>query len=121
MLLTILVERLAQPDTIAVPKLILREVLSFPFIATFYRNEVLDKVMPALIGLVRRGVESGRLRPVDPELTVRSIIGPLLAHVALGELFGITPAKGLELDRFLANHLDILFHGISPQSTEAQS
>ena len=121
MLLTILVERLAQPDTIAVPKLILREVLSFPFIATFYRNEVLDKVMPALIGLVRRGVESGRLRPVDPELTVRSIIGPLLAHVALGELFGITPAKGLELDRFLANHLDILFHGISPQAAEAQS
>ncbi len=121
MLLTVLIQQLARPEAIAVPKLILREVLSFPFIATFYRNEVLDKVMPALVRLIRRGVDSGKLRKVDPELTVRSIIGPLLAHVALGELFGIMPEGGdLALDRFVANHLDILFHGISTQPAEAR-
>lgn len=119
MLLTVLIQQLARPEASAVPRLVIREVMSFPFIANFYRNEVLGKVMPALIRLIERGVETGHLRPVDPELTVRSIIGPLLAHVALGELFGITPAKGLELERFLANHLDILFHGISAQPEEA--
>ncbi|GLQ10928.1 TetR family transcriptional regulator [Devosia yakushimensis] len=119
MLLTVLIQQLARPEASAVPRLVIREVMSFPFIANFYRNEVLGKVMPALIRLIERGVETGQLRPVDPELTVRSIIGPLLAHVALGELFGITPAKGLELERFLANHLDILFHGISAQPEEA--
>lgn len=119
MLLTVLIQQLARPEASAVPRLVIREVMSFPFIANFYRNEVLGKVMPALIRLIERGVETGHFRPVDPELTVRSIIGPLLAHVALGELFGITPAKGLELERFLANHLDILFHGISAQPEEA--
>lgn len=120
MLMMILVEQLGQPDKIAVPKLILREVMSFPAIATFYRQEVLDKVIPALTGLIRRGVETGKLRPVDPELTVRSIIGPLLAHMALGELFGIKPeGEGLSLDRLVANHLDILFHGLSAAPEEA--
>ena len=119
MLLTVLMQQLAQPDKIAVPRLILREVMSFPSIAELYRKEVLGKVMPALIGLIRRGVETGKLRQVDPELTVRSIIGPVLAHVALAEIFGIKPAgEGLSLDRLVANHLDILFHGISPAEGE---
>lgn len=115
MLMKVLTQTLSQPEAAAVPKLILREVMSFPSIAALYRNEVLNKVMPALIGLIQRGVASGKLRPVDPELTVRSIIGPVLAHVALGELFGIKPAgEGLSLDRLIANHLDILFHGLTP-------
>ena len=119
MLLTVLVQQLAQPDKIAVPRLILREVMSFPSIAELYRKEVLGKVMPALIGLIRRGVETGKLRPIDPELTVRSIIGPVLAHVALAEIFGIKPeGEGLSLDRLVANHLDILFHGISAMPAE---
>lgn len=119
MLMMILIEQLAQPEKIAVPKLILREVMSFPTIAAFYRHEVLDKVIPALTGLIRRGVETGKLRPVDPELTVRSIVGPLIAHVALGEIFGVKPeGEGLSLDRLVANHLDILFHGISATPAE---
>lgn len=120
MLLTVLVQQLAQPDKIAVPRLILREVMSFPSIAELYRKEVLGKVMPALTGLIRRGVETGKLRKVDPELTVRSIIGPVLAHVALAEIFGIKPeGEGLGLDRLVANHLDILFHGICAEPGEA--
>jgi AcrR family transcriptional regulator len=120
MLMMVLIQQLAQPDKIAVPKLILREVMSFPNIATMYRQEVLDKIMPALIGLIRRGVETGKLRKVDPELTIRSIIGPIIAHIALGEIFGIKPeGDGLSLDRMVANHLDILFHGISAAPAEA--
>lgn len=120
MLMTVLAQQLAQPDKIAVPRLILREVMSFPTIAELYRKEVLGKVMPALAGLIERGVKTGKLRQVDPELTVRSIIGPVLAHVALAEIFGIKPeGEGLSLDRLVANHLDILFHGISAEPGEA--
>lgn len=121
MLMMLLVEQLGRPETIAVPMLVLREVTGFPAIAKFYRAEVLDKVMPALIGLIRRGVENGTLRQIDPEMTVRSIIGPLLAHVALAEIFEIKPeGEGLGLDRLVANHLDILFHGISARPEGGQ-
>ncbi|HWV21754.1 MAG TPA: TetR/AcrR family transcriptional regulator [Devosia sp.] len=114
MLLETLQKLLADPRNLAVPRLILREIMNFPAIAEFYRLEVLGRVIPALTALVARGVASGQLRKVDPEMTVRSIVGPVIAHVALNEVFGIRPEGGLALDRLVANHLDVLFHGISP-------
>lgn len=105
--------RLADPAIIAVPKVVLREMAAFPHLAAMYRSEVLDLALPVVTGLIRKGIDSGYLRAVDPELTVRSIVGPVMVHVLLDEVFGIAPAGGLEIDRFIDNHLSILFHGIS--------
>lgn len=114
--------RFADPRIIAIPKLVFREVLGFPHLAQMYRTEVLDKVIPVVTGLVRKGVEQGYLRQVDPELTVRSIIGPLLLHLIMAEIFGITPEGGLHFDRLVDNHLSILFDGLSaPPSARAWS
>ncbi len=114
--------RFADPRIVAIPKVVFREVLGFPHLAEMYRTEVLDRVMPVVTGLVRRGVEQGYLRQVDPELTVRSIIGPLMLHLVMAEVFGITPEGGLHFDRLVDNHLSILFDGLSaPPSAKAWS
>lgn len=115
--ITLLLRRLcallAEPANLALPKLFLREALNFPDIARTYRESVLERIMPAVAGLVARGIASGHLRPVDPELAIRSIVGPLVAHLALSEVFGVTPADGLALERLLENHLTILFDGLA--------
>lgn len=114
--------RFADPRIVAIPKVVFREVLGFPHLAEMYRTEVLDKVIPVVIGLIRKGVEQGYLRQVDPELTVRSIIGPLLLHLVMAEIFGIQPEGGLHFDRLVDNHLSILFDGLSaPPSAKAWS
>jgi len=114
--------RFADPKIIAIPKVVFREVLGFPHLAEMYRTEVLDKVLPVVTGLIRRGVEQGYLRQVDPDLTIRSIIGPLLLHLLLAEVFGITPEGGLHFDRLVDNHLSILFDGLgAPPSARAWS
>jgi len=118
MLLELLCKTLSDPKKIAVPKLIMREVMGFPHMGEMYRRQVLDKVIPVLTGLIARGVAEGHLRPIDPEMTTRSIVGPILAHIALSEIFGIEPEDGLALERLVANHLDILFHGISAKPPE---
>ena len=111
--------RLAEPRTIAIPKLMMREMINFPDFAAMYRTEVLDKVMPLITGLLRTGIAEGYLRPVDPELTIRSIIGPIMLHILLDEVFGVRPADGLALDRLIENHLTILFDGLTqPQSNK---
>jgi hypothetical protein len=74
---------------------------------------VLDRVIPAIEALLARGIAEGYLKPVDPHLTIRSIVGPIVLHVILADVFGITPPDGLALDRMIENHLTILFHGIS--------
>lgn len=122
MVMKMLAHKLADPRVTAIPKVILREVATFPNLAQMYRREVLDKVMPVVTELIRRGVDQGYLRQVDPELTLRSIVGPILAHLALAEIFGIQPEGGLGVDRLIENHLNILFDGLSaPQSAKRWS
>ncbi len=113
MVLKLLATKLNQPRLLAIPKLIFQEVVGFPELAEMYRREVLDKILPVIIGLLRKGVDEGYLRQVDPELTVRSIIGPVMLHVAMAEVFGLMPSDGFAIDRLIDNHLTILFDGLS--------
>jgi AcrR family transcriptional regulator len=111
--------RLMDPKLIAIPKLMMREMINFPDFAAMYRREVLDRVLPIIIGLLRTGIAEGYLRPVDPELTIRSIVGPIMLHILLDEVFGIHPANGLEMEKLVDNHLTILFDGLTlPQSSK---
>ncbi len=111
--LTMLAGRLREPGTLDIPKIIFREVVTFPELARMYRREVLDRVIPAVEQLIRGGIEEGYFRPVDPHLTIRSIVGPLLVHVMLAEIFDIVPPDGIAFDRMVKNHLSILFDGLS--------
>ena len=110
--------RLADPKLVAIPRLLIREIIHFPEFAQMYRREVLDRVIPAVQKLIANGITEGYLRPVDPELTVRSIVGPIMLHMLMAEIFGMTPKGGLSLDRLVDNHLTILFDGLSAPANE---
>jgi AcrR family transcriptional regulator len=113
MVLRMLAKGLAEPRVVAIPKLLMREVVNFPELATMYRREVLDRVIPVVTGLIARGVQEGHFRPVDPELTIRSIVGPIMLHIMMAELFGLVPEDGIAFDRMIENHITILFDGLS--------
>lgn len=111
--------RLGDAKMLAIPKLMMREMINFPEFARMYRSEVIDHVLPVLIGLLRSGMHEGYLRQIDPELTVRSIMGPIVMHVLMDEVFGIRPEGGLSIEALIDNHLTILFDGLSaPQSNK---
>lgn len=115
--LKMVAHRLTEPATVAIPKLLIREMIHFPEFAAMYRREVLDRVIPVVAQLIRNGITEGYFRPVDPQLTIRSVIGPIVLHMLMAEIFGIMPEGGLSIDRLIDNHLTILFDGLSaPQS-----
>lgn len=114
-IITRLITQMHDPERIAIPKLILREALAAPQIAELYKREVLARAIPAVTGLLQRGMDQGYLRQLDAELTVRSIVGPIALHLMLAEVFAIMPRDGLALDRLVDNHLAILFDGLSAQ------
>lgn len=105
--------QLAGSNTLDIPKLVMREALVVPEIAEMYRKAVLDRAIPGVAGLISNGIEDGYLRPVEPELAVRNVVGPVLVHVLLFEIFGIAPEDGFDIDTFIDTHLDILFNGLS--------
>lgn len=103
---------LGDPEVFAVPRIVIREAVAAPDIAEMYRKAVLDAAIPGIAGVIREGVARGQIRPVDPELTVRTIMGPVILHIMLSEVFGIAPPDGLALNRLIDNHLDILTNGL---------
>ncbi|MHA6689632.1 TetR/AcrR family transcriptional regulator [Devosia sp. A449] len=115
-----LITAMRDPQRIAIPKLILREASQFPQIAEMYKRQVLDRALPAVTALLQRGMDQGYLRALDAELTVRSIVGPILVHLLLAEVFAIMPKDGLALERFMQNHLSILFDGLSVRAEAGQ-
>jgi AcrR family transcriptional regulator len=115
--LKLMAMKLSDEKFLAVPKLLFREVVGFPQLAAMYRREVLDRVLPAITTLLRRGIEQGYLRPIDPELTLRSIVGPVMLHIALSEVFDMRPEGGMSFDQLIDNHLTILFDGMSAPSS----
>lgn len=114
-------EGLADAQTFAVPKIVIREAVVAPEIAEMYRRAVFDSVLPAGIRLIETAIASGQMRPVDPELTLRSVMGPMVLHIMLSEVFSIRPKDGLAIDRLVDNHLDILLNGLFTRETESRT
>ena len=110
--------RLVDPKLVAIPRLLIREIVNFPEFAKMYREAVLDRIIPAVTQLVETGMREGYFRQLDAELTLRSIIGPIIAHMLISELFGIRPKDGLAIDRLIETHLTILFDGLSAPQRE---
>ena len=111
------VAALSDERALSVPMLVIREAPSAPQIAQIYRDEVLSHVIPAMVGMLETARRAGHIRDIDPEMTVRSVVGPVLAHILLARVFGIAPEGGLAIDRLIENHLTILFDGLMPQES----
>ncbi len=109
----LIAHNLGDPKVLAVPKLIMRESVQFPELAAIYRRDVIDKVLPVMRRMIEHQVKVGRFKPVDAELAIRSIIGPIIAHVVIAEVFKIVPEEGLQMERMISQHIDILMNGLS--------
>ena len=110
--------RLTDPQFAAIPRLLIREMIHFPEFAQMYRREVLDRIIPVVRRILGNGMHEGYFRELDPDLTLRSIIGPIVLHMLMAEIFGIVPEGGISIDRLIDNHLSILFDGLSAPKGE---
>lgn len=111
--------KLSDPETLALPRIVLQEAGRFPQLAELYRRQVIDKGIAAVEMIIRRGIASGHFRAVDPHLAIRNVMGPMLAHFILGQVFGIDRDGPVSSEAFLQSHLDILMNGLSMQKKGA--
>jgi AcrR family transcriptional regulator len=88
------------PDLI---KLIISESRAHPEIGRFYLEHVIGKALPLFESLIVRGVASGEFRPVDPRLTVKCLIGPMLLGAIWKSVFEPIGAEALDIEA-LARH-----------------
>ncbi|MDQ6688934.1 MAG: TetR/AcrR family transcriptional regulator [Gemmatimonadota bacterium] len=90
------------PVFITIYRLVLGELHQFPDLAKFYAHEVVARGQNLIAGIIRRGIEAGEFREIDPMLAARMMVAltvmngiwrdehtgvPLLAHKTDDEVF----------------------------------
>lgn len=107
--------RMADPNVVAVPRLVIGISGRFPEIADYYRTHVVEKVRGALEALIKAGIANGQIRDVDVNAAVRAFIGPLFfeamwTHVLRGE------SALREPENLIEQHFDVLLNGLEPRA-----
>jgi AcrR family transcriptional regulator len=62
---------LRTPEYSTIHRLVIGELRSVPDLAEFYAREVIQRAHRLIGGIVRRGVESGDFRPIEPAVAAR--------------------------------------------------
>ena len=94
-------------------RVVLLELHKFPDLAEFHWNEVVTRSNRILGDIIRRGVESGEFRPVEPETAVQMVKAVILMHVLwTGPRAPSPPAHRLGRERVLENITDFVLHAL---------
>jgi AcrR family transcriptional regulator len=90
------------PVFITIYRLVLGELHQFPDLAKFYAHDVVARGLKLLSGIIRRGIDTGEFREIDPLVAARMLVAlmvmngiwrdehtgvPLLAHKSDEEVF----------------------------------
>lgn len=106
--------RVGQGAAGGISKVMMAEARSFPELARFYVDEVIEPSHRLLGSLIERGIASGEFRPVPVAETVHVLIGPML-HMMLAEhSFGACRmhCPVLNPPAVLATQLDLMLRGL---------
>jgi AcrR family transcriptional regulator len=109
----IMAKGLSDAKISSIPLLIIGEAGSFPELASFYRDEVIDVGMSALKTVLIYGVKNGEFKNVNPDHSVRSLMGAFLMQIIWNGTFARADEKIISFDEFAQTHLDIFINGIS--------
>lgn len=96
----------------AIPLVIIGEAGNFPEHADFYRRQVIEVSMGALASVIKRGIDRGEFKPIDPGFAVRSLMGLLLMQVIWNGVFARDSDPAMSIEDLLQNHLNIFLDGM---------
>jgi AcrR family transcriptional regulator len=113
-ILEFMASRVEDTSMASIAKLVISESRAFPEIGRFYLKEVIGRGIPIFEGLIARGIASGEFRAVDPGLTVRSMIAPMLLSVIWKTVFEPIGAEKLDARALARHHADLMLRALRP-------
>ncbi len=109
-----LAEVVGDPRRAAIPKLVVAEAGNFPDMARFYRREVIGRGLGLVAAILRDGIAQGEFRPVEPEITARLFIAPVLMNALWLTTFAPIEEAPLPVATVLAHHGELFLRALAP-------
>jgi AcrR family transcriptional regulator len=105
---------LTTSDRVVLPKIIIAESGNFPELARFYRDEIVEKGLGLMSGLIERGIAQGEFRAVPVQHAVRLCVAPVLLGAMWRTTFAQFDETPYDYKGLIDTHLDVLFRGLAP-------
>lgn len=102
----------------SIAKLVIAESGNFPDLARLWANVALRRGFALMQRVIRRGVERGEFRPVDPEVMAPLIMAPVVVLGLWKESFGKHTDMQLDRAAMLAEHVETLLRGLAPSKKD---
>jgi AcrR family transcriptional regulator len=110
---------LVTSDRVVLPKIIIAETGNFPELARFYREEIIERGLGLLTGVVARGVERGEFRELPPDHVARLCIAPILFVALWRTSFEKFDRVPFDYRAFVETHVDVLLRGLAPEGARS--
>ena len=94
-------------------KVVISESRAHPDIGRLYLDSVVRLGLPIFEDLIRRGIATGEFRSLDPALTVKAMIAPMLLAAIWKTVLQPIGAEPLDIEALATQHIDIFLKGIS--------
>lgn len=104
---------LLDPHIGGIPKLIVSEVGNFPDLARSFHSDVCERSKRVQIELIKQGIACGQFRQVDPELTARTMLDPVMMLAIWRHSLGRYESNPTDPDAYLEAHLDNFMRGLA--------
>lgn len=100
-------------------KLLVAESSSFPHVAAFYREQVIERGLNNLMQAIQAGIETGEFRACDPKVTATLVIFPLLMHGIWRQ--SPMPHDWMTPPDFLGAHAEMILRGLANPDSERKN
>ncbi len=95
-------------------KLVISESRAYPEIGRFYLDNVIGKGLPLFESVIERGVSTGEFRKVDPRLTVKCLVGPMVLAAIWKSAFEPIGAEPIDIAALAAHDADLIIRALQP-------
>lgn len=98
-----------------ISKLVMSEASNFPDLARFFQEEVVTPGHAMVRSVLQRGIDRGEFRPVELDVTVHSVMAPLLFLVTWKHAMAPCCPESQQIDpeSFIRHHTELLVRGLS--------
>ncbi|WP_090047477.1 TetR/AcrR family transcriptional regulator [Limnohabitans sp. 2KL-27] len=98
-----------------ISKLVMSEASNFPDLAIFFRNEVIEPAHALVRNALQRGIDRGEFHPMSVDLTLHSVMAPLLFLVMWKHSMGPCSPSHEQIDpeAFISQHARLMARGLS--------
>ncbi len=107
-------ERIGMTRASGITKLVLSEAGTFPDVALYYQQHVINPGHDLLKRILQRGMDRGEFGPMNLEYAVYSLIAPMIFLLTWKHSMApcCPPSQQIEPRTFIDSQVDLLLHGM---------